>query len=254
MNSIDDVRCGIERLDSFSNDLAEAKQMVCGMDDSDYSVAQKNRLDELHQASESVFVLLGTWTDDIWDWHNLTVRLAHCYLMFLQKELWDLMPADHPKKFFDHESGIFRFIADCENTLLRSFLRWAIVGAHEPSSAVHCFLQMHSSDDAVEYMVSKPKPEDEMKVVLVRVTDLPKLLKHWKQSDVSAGEEENWKQRVNSGPVEEEMVEVCRSNKRNFRKSVTKGLFVLAWKVPGDYEDMWMDGQGFAIPDVPELI
>jgi hypothetical protein len=55
-----------------------------------------------------------------------------------------------------------------------------------------------------------------------------------------------------------EMVEVCKSqvrfSKPNFRKSVTKGLFVLAWKSPGDFEDMWMDGQGFAIPDVPELI
>ncbi|EXM20101.1 hypothetical protein FOTG_11920 [Fusarium oxysporum f. sp. vasinfectum 25433] len=34
------------------------------------------------------------------------------------------------------------------------------------------------------------------------------------------------------------MVEVCKSNKPNFRKSVTKGLFVLACKVPGKYEDI----------------
>ncbi|KAF5573551.1 hypothetical protein FPANT_12297 [Fusarium pseudoanthophilum] len=246
MNSIDDVRRGIERLDSFSKDLAEAKQSFHDMDDSDYSVAQRDRLDELYQQGGGVFKLLGPWTDDIWDWRNLTVRLAQCYLDFLQKELWDLMPADHPKKFFVPESSVLRLIADCENTILRSFLRWAIVGAHNPSSAVHSLLQMHFSDDAVEYMVPKPKPEDEMKVVLVRVIDLPKLLDHWDQ-------------RVVSGPGEEEMVEVCKSNKSdflkpNFRKSVTKGLFVLAWKSPGDFEDMWMDGQGFAIPDVPGLI
>ena len=80
-----------------------------------------------------------------------------------------------------------------------------------------------------------------MQVVLIRITDLPKLV-------------DLWGQRVVSGLGEEEMVEVCKSNKPNFRKSVTKGLFVLACKIPGKYEDIWMDGQGFAIPDVPELI
>ncbi|KAG9503734.1 hypothetical protein J7337_003689 [Fusarium musae] len=103
-----------------------------------------------------------------------------------------------------------------ETTLLRSFLRWAVVEAYKPSSAVHSLLQMHSSDDAAKYL--KPKPKGDMKVVLVRVTDLPKLVDHWDQ-------------RVISGPGEEEMVEAS-----------------------GDFEDMWMDGQGFAIPDVPELI
>ncbi|KAF5984378.1 hypothetical protein FCOIX_2636 [Fusarium coicis] len=172
MNCIDDVRRGIERLDSFSKDLAEAKQSFHDMDESEYSVAQKVRLDELYQQGRGVSKSLGPWTDDIWDWRNLTVRLAQCYLNFLQKELWDLMPADHPKKSFVPESSVLPLIADCKNTILRSFLRWAIVGAHNPSSAVHSLLQMHSSDDAVEYMV--PKPEGEMKkVVLVRVTDLP---------------------------------------------------------------------------------
>ncbi|KAG5815500.1 hypothetical protein H9Q74_011648 [Fusarium xylarioides] len=242
MNSIDDVRCGIEMLDSFSKDLAEAKQSFLEMGDSDYSVAQRDMLDELYEDGGGVFVLLGWWDeDDISDWRTLPVALAQCYLMFLQKEIRDLLPADHPKKFFTHESNVLRFIADCENTILRSFLRWAIVGANNPSSAVHSLLQMHSSADAVEYTVPRPKPEREMKVVLVRVTDLPKLLDHWDQ-------------RVVSGPGEEEMVEVCEPNKSNFRKSVTKGLFVLAWKVPGDFEDMWMDSQGFAIPDIPELI
>ncbi|EWG41590.1 hypothetical protein FVEG_03674 [Fusarium verticillioides 7600] len=103
-----------------------------------------------------------------------------------------------------------------ETTLLRSFLRWAVVEAHKPSSAVSSLLQKHSSDDATKYL--KPKPKGDVKVVLVRVTDLPKLVDHWDQ-------------RVISGPGEEEMVEAS-----------------------GYFEGMWMDGQGFAIPDVPELI
>ncbi|TVY71725.1 hypothetical protein Focb16_v011623 [Fusarium oxysporum f. sp. cubense] len=155
------------------------------------------------------------------------------------KELRDLLPANHPKKFFTPESDILSFIADCENTILRGFLRWAIIGAHKPSIYAHSFLKIHSADDAAEYMV--PKPEGDMQVVLIRIADLPKLV-------------DLWGQRVVSGLGEEEMVEVCWSNKPNFRKSVTKGLFVLAWKIPGKYEDMWMGGQGFAIPDVPELI
>ncbi|EXK80567.1 hypothetical protein FOQG_14922 [Fusarium oxysporum f. sp. raphani 54005] len=150
------------------------------------------------------------------------------------------MPADHPKsEYFIPEPSVLSYIANCENTILRGSLRWAVVEAHKPSSAVNSPLQIHSADDAAEYMV--PKPEGDMQVVLIRITDLPKLV-------------DLWGQRVVSGLGEEEMVEVCRSNKPNVRKSVTKGLFVLAWKIPGKYEDMWMDAQGFAIPDVPELI
>jgi hypothetical protein len=192
MNCIDDVRLGIERLDSFSKDLAEAKQSFHEMDESEYSVAQKVRLDELYQQGGGVSKSLGPCTDDIWGWRNSTVRLAQCYLNFPQKELWDLMPAQHPKKLFVPESSVLRLIAYCENTILRSFLRWAIVGAHNPSSAVHSLLQMHSSDDSVEYMAPKPKPEGEMKVVLVRVTDLPKLLDHWDQRVVSGPGEWKW--------------------------------------------------------------
>ncbi|WKT46698.1 hypothetical protein QSH57_011572 [Fusarium oxysporum f. sp. vasinfectum] len=189
MNSIDDVRCGIEMLDSFSRALAEAQHNFCEMDDSDYSAAQR----DVGSASE----------------------------------------------YFIPEPSVLSYIANCENTILRGSLRWAVVEAHKPSSAVNSPLQIHSADDAAEYMV--PKPEGDMQVVLIRITDLPKLV-------------DLWGQRVVSGLGEEEMVEVCRSNKPNVRKSVTKGLFVLAWKIPGKYEDMWMDAQGFAIPDVPELI
>ncbi|CVL04720.1 hypothetical protein FPRO06_04642 [Fusarium proliferatum] len=241
MNPLDLVQCGIERLDSFSKAVIEAQHNLHGMDESDYSAAQRGMLDELDQKGKSVFVLLGFWDEnDTSDWRILPVSLAHCYLYWLQKKLHELMPAKHPKReYFCPESFGLRLIADWENTLLRGFLRWAVVQAHKPSSAVHSLLQMHSSDDAAKYVV--PKPKGDMKVALVRVTDLPELLDHWDQ-------------RVVSGPAEEEMVEVCRSNKPNFRRSILQGLFVLAWKVPRDYEDMWMDGQGFAIPDVPESI
>ncbi|EXA46678.1 hypothetical protein FOVG_04021 [Fusarium oxysporum f. sp. pisi HDV247] len=215
MNSIDDVRCGIEMLDSFSRALAEAQHNFCEMDDSDYSAAQRETLGQLYQDNGDVFVLLGTWSDGISDWRNL------------------------PSEYFIPEPSVLSYIANCENTILRGSLRWAVVEAHKPSSAVNSPLQIHSADDAAEYMV--PKPEGDMQVVLIRITDLPKLV-------------DLWGQRVVSGLGEEEMVEVCRSNKPNVRKSVTKGLFVLAWKIPGKYEDMWMDAQGFATPDVPELI
>ncbi|KAF5686874.1 hypothetical protein FDENT_5601 [Fusarium denticulatum] len=248
MNSIDDVRCGIERLDSFSKAVAEAQHNLHGMDDSDYSAVQGEKLDDLYQCGESVFVLLSWWAEnDISDWRILPVSLAHCYLCWLYKELDEVMPAGHPKKeYYIPESFVLGLMAEWENTILRGILRWAVVEAHKPSSAVHSLLQIHASADVVEYSVPKPKPEREMKVVLVRVTDLLKLLDHWDQRAVS-------------GPGEEEMVEVCKSNKSNFckpdfRKSVTKGLSVLAWNSPGDFEDMWMDGQGFAISDVPELI
>lgn len=241
MNTLDYVRCGIERLDSFSKAVAEAQHNLRGMDDSDYSAAQRETLDDLYGKGEGVFVLLGFWAEnDISDWRILPVSLAHCYLCWLRKELDELMPANHPKsQYFTPESSVLKFIAECENTLLRGFLRWAVVEAHTPSSAVHSLLQIHAAADAAEYLV--PKPEGDMKVVLVRVTDLPELVDHWDQ-------------RVVSGPGEEEMTEICRSNKPNFRRSIFKGLFVLAWKVPGEYGDMWMDGQGFAIPDVPESI
>ncbi|RBA19041.1 hypothetical protein FPRO05_09970 [Fusarium proliferatum] len=156
-----------------------------------------------------------------------------------QRGMLDELDQKRETEYFCPESFGLRLIADWENTLLRGFLRWAVVQAHKPSSAVHSLLQMYSSDDAAKYVV--PKPKGDMKVALVRVTDLPELLDHWYQ-------------RVVSGPAEEEMVEVCRSNKPNFRRPIFQGLFVLAWKVPGDYGDMWMDGQGFAIPDVPESI
>ncbi|KAI7771650.1 hypothetical protein LZL87_005926 [Fusarium oxysporum] len=239
MNYIEDVRFGIETLGAFSKAFAEAQHNFHEMDDSDYSAVQRETLDQLYEENEVVFEFLGPGTSDISDWRNLTVCLGHCYLLSLQKELRGLLPANHPKKFFTPESDVLSFIAGCENTILRGFLCWAIVGAHKPSSYAHSFLQIHSADDAAEYMV--PKPEGDMQVVLVRIRDLPKLV-------------DLWGQRAVSGLGEEEMVEVCRSNKPNFRKSVTKGLFVLAWKVPGKYEDMWMDGQGFAIPGVPELI
>ncbi|KAF5688082.1 hypothetical protein FCIRC_2056 [Fusarium circinatum] len=240
MSSIDDVRWAFERLDSLSKALAEAKQTSHEMGDSDYSVAYRDRLDKLYERSGDVYELLGAGADDISDWRNLPAYVAQGYLFSLQKELRDLLPADHPKaKYFICEAEVLRYIAMWETTLLRGFLTWAVVEAHKPSSDVRSLLQMHFSDDAEKYL--KPKPKGHMKVVLVRVTDLPKLVDHWDQ-------------RVISGPGEEEMVEVCGSEKSNFRRYVAKGLFVLAWKVPGDYEDMWMDGQGFAIPDVPELI
>ncbi|SCO36564.1 uncharacterized protein FFMR_04137 [Fusarium fujikuroi] len=241
MNPLDFVRCGIKRLDSFSKAVAEAQHNLRGMHDSDYSAAQREALDDLYEKHGDVFDLLGFWAEnDISDWRILPVSLAHGYLYSLLRELKDLMPADHPKsQYFTFESSVLKFIAECENTLLRGFLRWAVVEAHTPSSAVHSLLQIHAAADAVDYVV--PKPEGDMKVVLVRVTDVPQLVDHWDQ-------------RVVSGPGEEEMAETCRSNKPNFRRSIFKGLFVLAWKVPGEYGDMWMDGQGFAIPDVPESI
>ncbi|KAF5638483.1 uncharacterized protein FTJAE_5279 [Fusarium tjaetaba] len=232
MNSIDDVRCGIERLDSFSKALAEAQHNLGGTDRSDYSAAQRELLNNLYEGYESAYVLLGWWDVGFTDWRILPVSLARGYLYSLDRELQELMPPDDPRyQYVTYEFHVLRFIArECENTILRSFLRWAIIGAHKPSSAVHSLLQMHSSADAVEYTVPKPEPEREMKVVLVRVTDVLKLLDHWGQRAVS-------------GPGEEEMVEVCKSNKSNFckpnfHKSMTKGLFVLAWKVPGDFEDM----------------
>ncbi|KAF5554187.1 hypothetical protein FNAPI_6522 [Fusarium napiforme] len=240
MSAIDDVRCGIERLDAFSKALVEAKKIHYEIRESGYTVAQRERLDKLYRDSGGVYDLLGAGADDISDWRNLPMSIAHGYLFSLLRELRDVLPEDHPAtKYFISEAEVLRYIANYEYTILRSFLRWAVVEAHKPSSAVYSLLQIHSSDDAAKYL--KPKPKGDMKVVLVSVIDLPKLLDHWDQ-------------RVVSGPGEEEMVEVCGTQKTNFRRYVAKGLFVLAWKTQGDSEDMWMDGQGFAIPDVPELI
>lgn len=97
MNSIEDVRFGIEKLDLYSKAMAEVQHNFHGMDDSDYSTVQRETLDHLYWDSENVSILLGWWADDISDWRILPVSLAHCYLFSLMKELVDLMPANHPK-------------------------------------------------------------------------------------------------------------------------------------------------------------
>ncbi|KAH7483357.1 hypothetical protein FOMA001_g7193 [Fusarium oxysporum f. sp. matthiolae] len=48
MNSIEDVRFGIEKLDLYSKAMAEVQHNFHGMDDSDYSTVQRETLDHLY--------------------------------------------------------------------------------------------------------------------------------------------------------------------------------------------------------------
>lgn len=50
-------------------------------------------------------------------------------------------------------------------------------------SILNSLLQIHSSDDAAEHLV--PKSEVDMKVILIRVTDLPKLAGPTSQTSAS---------------------------------------------------------------------
>jgi hypothetical protein len=239
----------IRKLDRFSEALDEALLNFSEMDDSTASKEFKQRMfGWLSDDKRDIGALLvRPETNDNTSKHDLLARLAYCYSFGPEKKFQDLLLANHQKiGVFISDKHVRVHIAKWETSLLRGFLRWVIVEAHKPSGDAQSVLQLETSvskkwlsaDDAEEYVV--PESEGDMKLVLIRLKNLPKLM-------------DLWGKRVVADEGEEKLVKSCQCSKPDFGESLTIGLFVLAWKVAGRYEDKWMDAQGYAIPDVPEL-
>ncbi|KAF9774836.1 hypothetical protein IL306_007140 [Fusarium sp. DS 682] len=254
------LRSVVEKMDQYSINLANTCRELPTLDpDSDATNEWKS--DKGQQLAEELIDIHYDFHNesDLWiDRTDLPGLLVHIRAQLLHKEAWllekeaiDFLPPywyvpvglSPNMDTFPPYDDLFKF------TLLRSFLRWTILETHEPSGEAHSLLQMHyavdgeggPTEDEMEYVI--PESKGDRQLVLVRQKYLPRLIELWGNPVIECDPHE-----IAS------MGKVSTINMPNCDQALALGNVVLAWKVTGENQDMWIDAEGFVIPGVPDLI
>ncbi|KAF4336699.1 hypothetical protein FBEOM_9445 [Fusarium beomiforme] len=245
----------VEKMDEFSLTMTRARRVLSTLNPNSHAT-ERWKIDTYNQlAGIATNVLLDVHGVDAYpspDRTDLPVLLAHIRARLMEKELADFFKSTdvlleeglrHPP-----EDLVDSAINSLKSTLIRSFLRWAILKANNTSGEAHSLFTMYYAVDGkwvpaketAEFV--KVQSKGNVQVILIHQKNLPRLIELW-----------------NYPVIERDARAIAGLEKARTRKTpdcnllLVRGYFVLAWKAVGKNRDEWIDANGFVVPGAPEV-